>query len=128
MSPAISSVLWALVAFQLKHFLCDFVLQTRRQSRTKGIYGHRGGIEHAGLHAIGSVPALLILTASPAAIGAVVVGEFLVHYHIDWAKVRIDAARGWTDHTSAYWIVFGLDQLLHQLTYIAIVFLLLVRN
>jgi hypothetical protein len=125
MSPAVLAVLWALVAFQLKHFLCDFVLQTQRQAQTKGIYGHLGGIEHAGLHAVTSLPALLILTNAPALIAAVMVGEFVVHYHIDWSKVRVDASRGWTDNTSAYWIVFGLDQLLHQLTYLAITYLLL---
>ena len=27
---------------QVKHFLCDFVLQTEYQVRTKGIYGHVG--------------------------------------------------------------------------------------
>ena len=113
--------LLALVVFQLKHFACDFALQTPRQIQAKGIYGRLGGLEHSALHAITSVPALLILTRSPMAITIVVVCEFLVHYHVDFAKARIDKSQGFSDTSRAYWIVFGLDQLVHQMTYLVIV-------
>ena len=38
----------SLVLFEVKHFLCDFVLQTAYLYRNKGIYGHRAGFIHAG--------------------------------------------------------------------------------
>jgi hypothetical protein len=117
--------LLALVVFQLKHFACDFALQTQRQIQAKGIYGRTAGMEHSALHAIGSVPALLILTRSPLAIAIVVVCEFLVHYHVDFAKARIDKTQGFTDTMRVYWVVFGLDQLVHQMTYLVIVTTLL---
>lgn len=125
MTSALSTVLWALVAFQLKHFLCDFVLQTQRQVQTKGFYGHLGGIEHAGLHALTSIPALFILTRSPLAIGITVVVEFVIHYHVDWSKARIDRTQSLTIADSAYWVLFGLDQLIHQMTYIGIAYVLM---
>jgi hypothetical protein len=37
MSHDLTLVLWALLALQVKHFLCDFVLQTEYQVRTKGM-------------------------------------------------------------------------------------------
>lgn len=117
--------LLALAVFQLKHFACDFALQTPRQIEAKSYYGRLGGLEHAGLHAIASIPALLVLTRSIAVIAIVVVCEFVVHYHMDFTKARIDKLGGYTDTSRAYWVVFGFDQLIHQMTYLVIVAVLL---
>ncbi len=116
-------VLAALFIFQVKHFVCDFVLQTEYQIQKKSIYGHPAGLLHAGLHVVGSIPALLVLSAPLYLICICLLGEFLVHYHMDWFKARIDAARGDTDKDYGYWVMFGLDQLVHQLTYLGIVLL-----
>ncbi len=124
MDSPVLPIVAALVLFQIKHFLCDFVFQTQSQVRAKGIYGNIGGLAHAGLHALASLPALLVLSRSPGAIGAVVAAEFLLHYHVDWSKARLDTVKGWTDQDQQYWIVFGLDQLIHQLTYAAIIYFL----
>jgi hypothetical protein len=118
------TVLIALVLFQIKHYLCDFVLQTQSQVLAKGTYGAAGGLRHAGLHAIGSIPALYMLTHAPLYILVIVVFEFVLHYHVDFTKARIDATRGWTVADQQYWIVFGLDQFVHQLTYLAFVYVL----
>ncbi|HEY0301922.1 MAG TPA: DUF3307 domain-containing protein [Rhizomicrobium sp.] len=112
----------ALLALQVKHFLADFVLQSEYQVRTKGIYGHFGGFLHSGLHILGTVPALLVLHATPRAIVIVLVGEFLIHYHTDWTKSQIDHRYRWPTTDQRYWILFGADQLIHQLTYLAIVY------
>ncbi|MEI9886959.1 MAG: DUF3307 domain-containing protein [Rhizomicrobium sp.] len=117
-------LLAALLALQVKHFLADFVLQSAYQVRTKGFYGHFGGLLHSGLHIIGTVPALLILNASPHAMAIVLVAEFLIHYHTDWAKAGIDHRYHWGTGDQRYWILFGADQLVHQLTYLGIVYVL----
>jgi|SRR5690349_8075949 hypothetical protein len=114
-------VLWALAAFQLKHFLCDFVLQTKFQVDTKRIYGHYGGLIHSGLHALLSLPVLYLMGVSLITMVLIDIGEFAVHYHVDWAKGQIDMRAGWTEKDQAYWMVFGADQLIHQLTYLGIV-------
>jgi hypothetical protein len=115
-------VLLALLIFQIKHFLCDFVLQTAYQVRNKGQYLHAGGIIHAGLHMLGSIPALLVLTLSPGVAVVLLLGEFLIHYHTDWAKVQIDRALRLNDTNTLYWTVFGSDQLIHQLTYLGMTY------
>jgi hypothetical protein len=115
-------VLLAMLIFQIKHFLCDFVLQTTNQVLNKGRYLHMGGITHAGLHMLGSIPALLILTRSPQLIGVLILAEFLIHYHTDWAKAQVDRALRLNDTTSLYWTIFGSDQLAHQLTYLGMTY------
>jgi len=124
MTHDIGLILWALLAFQVKHFICDFMLQTQRQVQNKGIYGHLAGVSHAAFHAVTSLPALFILTANPGVIGVIVVAEFLVHYHCDWLKSNIDRTFKLGMERNVYWMVFGLDQLIHQLTYLAIVFVI----
>lgn len=116
-----TTILWAMLAFQLKHYLCDFVLQTQTQATKKGFYGHIAGITHAGTHVIGSIPALLILGANLRTIVVLLIGEFLVHYHTDWLKARIDRSRG-GEQDHVFWMLFGMDQLIHQLTYIAMIY------
>jgi hypothetical protein len=116
------AILLALVVFQLKHFLCDFVLQNSYQIRNKGVYLHTGGLIHAGLHALGSLPALLIVTGTPSLIAALLAAEFVIHYHTDWAKARIDSRLRLNDTSTLYWTIFGSDQLVHQLTYLGMVY------
>lgn len=120
MSAGVSLLLWGLVLLEAKHFVCDFVLQSAYQYRNKGIYGHPGGILHAGLHILGSLPALLLLTGSVALIAAILAAEFVVHYHLDWFKERTNKRYALTVDDAKYWMLFGADQLAHQLTYVVI--------
>ncbi|HVW54574.1 MAG TPA: DUF3307 domain-containing protein [Rhizobiaceae bacterium] len=112
-----------LILLQVKHFIFDFVFQTPYQLKNKGIYGHPGGILHSGLHVAGTGVILVALGVTPTLIAAILVGEFLVHYHIDWGKEQITRRTGVT-RGAAFWRMIGLDQLLHQFTYIAIAFAL----
>ena len=119
------AIFLALLLFQIKHFLFDFAFQTSYQVRHKGDYFHLGGISHAGLHALGSLPALLVLTRMPALIAGFALFEFLLHYHIDWLKAQIDRKFHPSHTTSLYWTIFGGDQLAHQLTYLGMTYALL---
>jgi len=118
-----STVLLALLAFQIKHYIFDYLLQTPYQFKHKGTYGHPGGIIHAGLHAIGSIPALLILATPLALLFWVIVGEFVVHYHMDWTKEQITHHYDLKIPQPAFWAVFGADQLVHEITYIVMVWI-----
>jgi hypothetical protein len=102
-----------------KHFIVDFPLQQAYQYTNKGTYGHPGGILHAGLHGIGTFLCLMVF--SPFAIFFAFV-DMIVHYHIDWAKMNLNAKMGWgpTTHEQFWWLL-GLDQLLHYLTYVGII-------
>lgn len=125
MNDMAATILWALFAFQIKHFLCDFALQTKWQIANKGVYGHPGGLAHAGLHVVASIPALLILTGRMDVIAGVVVAEFAIHYHCDWLKANVDHRLRLTTQDYWHWYIFGFDQLIHHLTYVGIVFVML---
>jgi Protein of unknown function (DUF3307) len=119
-------LLTALGYLLFKHYVADFCVQTPYQFMNKGRYGHPGGLLHSGIHALLTIPVVFILKPSLPHIGAAIVAtEFLVHYHIDWGKEQLTRLTGWTPNTSRYWQLFGFDQLLHGLTYVAIIIVLL---
>jgi Protein of unknown function (DUF3307) len=115
-------VLAAVGVLMLKHAAADFFLQTPFQYCNKGIYGHPGGFLHAGIHvALTPLVYLLIAPASLLLAASIALGEFVVHYHIDWAKEQITRSAGYTPQTPRFWHALGIDQLLHGLTYLVIV-------
>ena len=117
--------LFLLALLMTKHFLCDFPLQRPYQYQNKGIYGHPGGLLHAGIHMGGTFLVVCLFAGAWAALALAVV-DGAIHYHIDWGKNQINKRYGLNAHSgTAYWIVFGFDQFLHQLTYILITILAL---
>jgi hypothetical protein len=50
-----------------------------------------------------------------------VTGEFIAHYLIDWSKMNLNANFGWRcNESNAFWVLLGVDQLLHAFTYLGI--------
>ncbi len=104
MGTPIYIVLIALVLFQIKHYLCDFVLQTQSQVMAKG---HPMALlavcAMRGLHAVGSIPAPYMPTSlrSLLVILALIAFEFVLHYHVDFTKARVDATRRMDGRRSA---------------------------
>jgi uncharacterized protein DUF3307 len=121
--PAKIALVGVLILF-FKHLVFDFFLQTSYQYRNKGTYGHPGGILHAGLHAFGTTPVFLWIAPSLQLAFAIMVGEFIVHYHIDWTKEQIVKRMQWTPDHFQFWWMLGVDQFLHGATYVAIIALL----
>jgi hypothetical protein len=120
MSLQVQLVLLVLLILQLKHFVADFLIQTPYQFLNKGKYGHPGGFIHAGIHALGSMLAFFVITPSFRLGAAIVIGEFIAHYHIDWLKENTVKRQQWVFPQSEFWWTFGADQALHQLTYLVI--------
>lgn len=121
------ALLAVLIILEIKHFVFDYPLQTAYQLKNKGRYGHPGGILHSGLQALGTLAAFVVVTPTLALGAAIVVGEFLVHYHCDWAKDKIIRRLGSTSADREFWWAIGGDQLVHHLTYIVIAGILVGR-
>lgn len=120
-----SGILLGFVVLSVKHTIADFFLQTAYQFSNKGIYGHPGGLIHSGLHAALTLPVFLILPPSSATLlFAIVAGEFIVHYHLDWSKEQLVKHYNLTPADPWFWHLFGLDQLGHLLTYAVIIYIL----
>lgn len=114
-------MLEALLWLFIKHFICDFPLQANAWIYSnKGSYGHAGGLVHSALHGIGTLIVLSFWLGGGAWVFALV--DFIVHYHIDWAKVNLSKKFNLrADNSEWFWILLGFDQLLHHLTYFAMV-------
>jgi hypothetical protein len=121
--PQLAFLLLAAVAvLMLKHAVADFYLQTSYQYLNKGTYGHPGGILHAGIHtALTPLVYLVLAPASLMLVGAIALGEFVAHYHIDWLKEQVTRGNGWTTQDRGFWYALGTDQFVHGVTYLLIV-------
>ncbi len=115
-------VLAAVAVLMFKHMVADFYLQTPYQYLNKGVYGHPGGFVHAGIHV--ALTPLVYLVLAPGSLllaAAIALGEFAVHYHIDWIKERVTHKNGWTARDRGFWCALGADQFVHGLTYLVLV-------
>ena len=111
-----------LLLLQIKHCYADFVLQTYMQTVKKGVWMDPIGISHTLDHIYCSLIALLVfsLFVPLSAISILIVSlvEGVIHYLVDYTKVKY----GSKDNTKPiFWTQFGLDQLAHQATYLAMV-------
>jgi hypothetical protein len=117
-------ILLILALLFTKHFVVDFPLQTKFQWSNKGTYGHPGGTLHALLHCIGTFLVLIFFAPIHTAV-LLAFADGVIHYHIDWAKMNLNAKLGYAPNThEQFWWLLGLDQYLHALTYIALIYFL----
>jgi hypothetical protein len=126
MKQGVELIIWLLLAFQLKHLIADFFLQTAYQYMNKGTYGHPGGLLHSGIH--GVLTLLVLLALAPIGWGfAVIVSlvETVVHYHVDWSKENFVKSKSLNTEQAGFWYALGVDQFVHQITYIAILALVI---
>jgi hypothetical protein len=77
------------------------------------------------LHIFGTAFLFLYITPSLQLGAAILVGEFIVHYHIDWLKEQVVKRMGWTTENTGFWWAIGVDQFLHGATYVAIAWALM---
>ena len=114
-----------LVGFEIKHFIADYLLQPGWILAGKGDFRKPGGYAHAGIHAGFSV-VLMLLFGTPSGL-AVALGtaELVVHYALDYSKVQYSKGVHADTAPSRFWALHGVDQLAHQLTYVALIYAVL---
>ena len=120
-------ILLLLFLLQVKHWFADFKIQTYMQTIKKGVWLDPIGMTHTRDHMLSSLVVLLLFSfihpIAPLTLLAIVAIEGIYHYLVDYTKVRY----GCKDNTKPlYWNQFGLDQMAHQISYIAIAWYLLI--
>jgi len=118
---SIGTAIALLVLLQLKHMFADFFLQTPMMLGNRGVYVHPGRALHCLIHAGGSALSFIVLGFPLAAMLVIVLIEWVVHFHIDFGKGRWSDIQDHGPADAGYWRAFGVDQALHQLTYIVMV-------
>ncbi len=114
-------ILLLLLLLQIKHWYADFKIQTYMQTIKKGVWLDPIGMSHTADHIWGTLVVLMIFNFICPIAGPVIliiaVAEGIYHYMVDYTKVKY----GCKDNTKPqFWNQFGLDQLAHQISYLAI--------
>ncbi len=116
--------IWLLILFQVKHFVADFVLQNvwmLQKARPDWDFVLPLAI-HCGVHAGITLAAALYLNPT---LWWLAILDFVIHFTMDRLKAgpryfgRFHDIRG-----KAFWVTFGLDQMVHHLTHLYICYLL----
>ncbi|MGE0283036.1 MAG: DUF3307 domain-containing protein [Rhizobiaceae bacterium] len=118
--PSVDLLLIALVLLQAKHFIADYLLQPGWMLRGKNSFAKIGGYAHAGIHASLSLPVLLQFGLQPLTAAWLCAAEFCTHYLIDYGKSNLPFSASLDVKSRTYWALHGGDQLLHHLTYVAL--------
>jgi hypothetical protein len=122
------TILAAVSVLVAKHLVADFLLQTSYQAANKGRYGHIAGLTHAFNHVILTPSVFLILPPSSLQLGlGILAAEYVWHYHQDWAKDKVTHALELTPSDTGFWWGIGIDQFLHYMTYLAIIYVLIFK-
>jgi hypothetical protein len=119
-------ILLLLLLFQIKHWYADFKIQTYMQTVKKGVWLDPIGMSHTADHIWTTLVCLMLFSAfyplAASTILIVAICEGVYHYFIDYTKVKY----GCKDNTKPlFWNQFGLDQLAHQISYLVIVWFIL---
>ena len=111
-----------IIGLQLKHCVADYFLQPGWMLAGKGDIGEPGGYAHAGIHAALSGVVLLVAGVGWTVLLALVAGEFVIHYVLDFSKIHYSRGVHVDTDPQRFWALHGLDQLGHQLTYAAMIY------
>jgi hypothetical protein len=111
-------VVGALTLFIVKHLVADFLLQPGWMSQGKS--RSHGWVMPAAAHALVHATATGVIFGllAPAYIWLAGV-DFFVHFAIDRSKVLVNRTFAWNISKPGFWLSFGFDQTLHELTNVA---------
>ena len=113
-----------LVFFQVKHFIADFVLQNvwmLQKSRPDWDFVPPLAI-HCGVHA--GMTLVAVLYVNPMYWWLAVL-DFVIHFTMDRVKAGPRYLGRYHDvRSKAFWVTFGIDQMVHHLTHLYIAWFL----
>lgn len=118
-------ILLVIVGLLLKHFVADYLLQFAWMIGGKGNFSSPGGYVHAAIHALGSAVVLWLASVPTIILIALIGAEFVIHYLLDYLKVFYSKDISSTEQPHLFWALNGLDQFLHHLTYVAMVYVVI---
>src|SRR5688572_26349284 len=113
---------------EIKHYIADYFLQPAWILVGKGDIRHPGGYAHAGIHAVLSGVVLLIAGTPLPLLAGLVVAEWVVHYILDYAKIHYSHGVHVDTSPRRFWALHGIDQITHQLTYAAMIYVVLIAK
>lgn len=117
------NIVLLLIALFVCHYLADFCLTMPMMIRAKADGKNLWPILlHASIHVALMVCCLWFYGVEVKLLGVLMALELFSHFIIDTlkAKLSVKYPRLADPHKKSYWMLYGLDQLLHQLVVMAI--------
>ena len=113
-----------LIAFQIKHFICDYPLQgTYMLGKLRDTTLVLPLAAHAAVHATATFLIAIWFSLHLAIILAIT--DFILHFTIDRLKASPNYGGRFKPDQTYFWWALGADQMAHHLTHYAFIFVLL---
>ena len=125
-----NDVIFLLIAFQLKHFLCDYIFQTEYHLGKFKVKGWVAPLaSHCHIHALGTMIICVsfswLYKEMPVMFALCLVAmDFALHFIQDRIKASPNLLGRWKPDNKYFWWALGQDQLVHHLTHYLIIWLL----
>ena len=117
-----STVLIFLFLLFAKHAIADLAIQ-RLFPSNKLEYLNKQAHLHYFHHAVGSFLVGFVYDIRLAIVISSL--DYLIHWHVDFAKSHVRHHYGWTEKDLQYWFLQSVDQILHYATYVLFAVLVL---
>lgn len=110
-----------LILLLIKHYIADFLLQTRWMAEEKGqLKGWlKPLLSHCVIHGFFTYWVIFPFTSDGVA-GLCAIIDIAAHFIIDRIKAHPKLGGRWKPADENFWLALGADQLAHNLTYAAI--------
>ena len=119
-----TTVFLLLIAFQLKHFICDYPLQNTYMLGKMGATNWVKPLAaHAAVHAIGTM--LIVLWISPILAIALAFIDFIIHFTVDRIKASPFMLGRFKPDQPYFWWSLGADQMAHHLTHYLFIYIII---
>ena len=114
-----------LTGLMIKHTIADYFMQYSWMIKDKATYGAWGGVAHAKLHGLFTF-IILLLYVNPLTAFLFGALDSIIHYHIDYVKSNAWKTKKLTSNDQMYWVIHGVDQFAHFLTYMLITYIYII--
>ena len=112
-----------LIVYQIKHFLCDYPLQTPYMLQKLNLTGWAVPLAaHAAVH--GAFTLAIVMFVNPS-LWWLAIFDFAVHFTMDRIKASPNMLNRFGLEDKRFWWSLGFDQMVHHLTHYAIIFMLI---
>ena len=117
-------VIIILIALQIKHFVCDYPLQSQfmLQKANKDNWV-MPLLSHSLVHSIGTFLVFMFFDLKIALILSIM--DFILHFVVDRIKASPNIGNRWSMDKPQFWWALGLDQMAHHLINILFVIILI---
>ena len=114
-----------LIAFQAKHFICDYPLQNNYMLKKGSDSGWVLPLSlHCFVHAFFTFTIAVLVTDFIMAIIAALI-DFVIHFVMDRIKASKKMLGKYNPSDKAFWVSLGFDQMAHHLTSILLIWMIL---